>query len=246
MEENLESMQTSEEQAKQVSEAESAEQVSKEEAKVSGEVADEVRAKILEEFKQSEDFVKAVQSEKDKSIYEEIQKHTKPLKDQIKELTRAAKEAEIRARENTILETFGDTDEAKKMAAYERKLWERDLELSEKEAAHAELLQRAAETNRRNIIQSVVAEFKDEGVTAEDLEGVDVSKAEDSAQAKTILQQAAKSIAYDKLIAELDKKPPQKIDSGVESGGGQSYTTVSFDENAPSAREMISKGVNKK
>jgi len=230
---DLESNQASEEQKQQVSNQESVSQVSKEAEKVSVEeakaITDEVRTKVLEEYRQSEEFTTAVQSAKDKSINEEIQKHTKPFKDQIKEMTKAANEAQMKTRENTILETFGDTEEAKNMAAYERKLWERDLDLTEKESAHAGLLQQAAETNRNNIIRDIATEFKDEGVTAEELREVDVSKAEDSSQAKAILQKAAKALAYDKLIAELDKKPPQKIDSGT-APGGRDFSSLSADD----------------
>ena len=212
--ENLESNPTSEEQVSVT------EQVSQEEEKVSGEEApktltDEDIAKLRDEWTQSPEFQKAVQSEKDKSIAKEMQ----PLKDKIREMEKAGSEAQIKAEENKILETYGDTPEAKDLASHRRQLWEKELDLTEREAKHADLLQRAAETNQNNIIREIVAEHKDEGVTAELLLKVDVSKAEDSTQAKEILEREAKAIAYETVKANLGKKPPQKIDSGASGGG---------------------------
>ena len=212
---DLESNPNSEEQASVT------EPVSKEDEKTSVEeeapktLTEEDIAKLRDEWMQSPEFQKAVQSEKDKSIAKEMQ----PLKDKIRDMERAGSEAQLKAEENKILETYGDTPEAKDLATHQRKLWERDLDLTEREAKHAELLQRAAETNQNNIIRDIVAEHKDEGVTAELLLKVDVSSATDSAQAKEVLERAAKAIAYETVKANLGKKPPQKIDSSASGGG---------------------------
>ncbi len=40
--------------------------------------------------------------------------------------------------------------------------------------------------------------------------------------------------------------PPVSSDSGLTSGGSEDFTTIKFGPDAPSAKEMISKGVNKK
>jgi hypothetical protein len=166
------------------------------------------------------------QSSKDREL--------QPLKDTIAELTKKARESEYGALEKSLTEKFGETQETKDLVGAWRKVDE----------ARSDIERREAEVNDRE--EKIARQAKS-------LLAFNLSKQYEGVDEKELLKaetpEEMQTMARDAHIAFLkgNKKPAaKKVDSSVPGAKGQDLTTVSFGPNAPSAREMIAKGVNKK
>jgi len=165
------------------------------------------------------------QSSKDREL--------QPLKDEIAELRKKERETSLSTLEQTLKEKYGDTPETKDLATAWRNYEDRKDELDKREEQV-----KAAEDKAASGIRGMLA-FQ----LAKKYEG-----AEEKELLKAKTPEEMKDMARDAHIAFLKGKKPvaKKVDSGVPAAGGVDFSTVSFDPNAPSAREMIEKGVNKK
>ena len=166
-----------------------------------------------------------VQAAKDK----EIAKVQKEAKDRLLVNDRSRKDAELKAREQTEKETFGDTDELKRFqeqrrftenAAY---AWSERLKEGTAYSFAKKMGVDESELLKCNTYEEMEARAKE------------LAELKKSQEVET-LQKRVKDA--EEALAEA-KKQPQKIDSGITDGGG-----IDFDKLTP--REKIEKGIEKK
>lgn len=104
-------------------------------------------------------------------------------------------------------------------------------------ASHAEKLTRAEETELELSVWK-----------AAQAKGIDAGKLKEKClkfglKTEEQITDMAETMSDGKTSAE---EPPLHTDSGKGKGGSKDFSTVSFEPNAPSSQEMISKGLNKK
>jgi hypothetical protein len=171
--------------------------------------------------------LRAGQSSKDREL--------QPLKDTIDELKRKAREADLAAIEKSIAEKFGDSPESKDLAVAYRKLEEEKDAYENQRAKDREFIEYVEAESRK------VMAFK----LAQQYPGTDekeLLKAKSPEEMQTMARDA--HIAF--LKSGVTKTKAKKVASSVSTAPGTSdFSRISFDPNAPSAREMISRGVNK-
>jgi len=207
------------------SQRELTEEASDQEGEVSGDQTIEgqiVQAKA--EWLASDEFKKAVQSEKDKSIYKELQ----PLQDKIRELEASKQEAVLAAQEGREFEQLGDTEEVRDFQQKRRDVVTREAKVAQYENYWGLYY-------KRGEASLVAAEF---GVEVKDL--LEASSPEElRAKAQTLqAEQQTKKIRALEQELEQVKKAPQRIDSGAKSVAGVDYDKMS-------AKELIQHGINK-
>lgn len=155
------------------------------------------------------------------------------------ELQRRIDEAEAEgARDNP--ELLNLYQERKKLRDEKAQLQSDRKKLEEERASHEEELTIARETRREIEIWDIAKAH-----------GVDANTLKEKCQKFNLtsneqVEEMAQTLSGSKPQEGDAPKQPLKADSNVGSGGAQSFTDVRFDKDAPSASEMIRKGLNKK
>lgn len=154
------------------------------------------------------------------------------------DLQRRIDEAEAEgARDNP--ELLNLYQERKKLREEKAQLQSDRKKLEEERAAHEEELTIARETKREIEIWNIAKAH-----------GVDANTLKEKCQKFNLtsdeqVEEMAQTLAGSKP-AETTPRQPLKTDSNAGSGGAQSFTDVRFDKEAPSASDMIKKGLSKK
>ncbi len=200
------------EQTEPVLETKQVEEVSTETTEVSEKAPDieGIVGKRLAEAKttwtQSDEFKKAVQSEKDKSIAKEMQ----PLKDKIRELDQKAQLADLIAREKQELVAWGDTDEVKDFQAERRRHLEERVKFESEKAETQALAQAVAQTNKMIKAKELATQY---GVSEKIL-----LRSNSPEEMEDLAKELKES--FEEVRTSAKEVPEQKVDSGIKSVSG--------------------------
>lgn len=192
------------------------------------------------------------QSEMDKAIQaDRISRGRDAKAFEVREKSLTEREERIKAEEAKIeaaeVERLKDNPEALDLHKQRKAIKEERAALERDKAEHSATIKAAQDSVREKAIWGIAAEHREDPKEMADLfnrlNGLGIDDMEKLGQ---IADAIAPKKAEESAEEQDEGKAPFNPDSNVTSGSGKQYTGVSFEKNAPSAKDMISKGLKKK
>jgi len=175
------------------------------------------------------------------SVYDKnLETTVGPLKKQISQLELERDEAKESKADEVLKEKLGEGEEADFIIAERKRMREEQRQIVAAKAQQQAEIANAAKDQKEIDAYKIGKEYNiDPQTLIDDAEITNPDQMRLKAMDAVLSQRAAR-------IKELETLPVKPDKGGSDAGGGTSYSTVSFEPNAPTGRDMISRGVKKK